>query len=86
VSIIIHRCLICSHPDIFKRGKVCSHNQCREGQHQPKFGPSEVIPTFDGMGAPIASITPPGTRWVGQELCGCEGCRALYDSLSGVAA
>lgn len=87
MSMIVHRCTVCDHPDIFKRGNVCSHNQCKKGQHRPSYGPPEVIPTFDPLGAPIASITPPGSMWNGwQELCGCEACRVLYDSLSGVAA
>lgn len=86
MSLIIHRCTVCDHPDIFKRGNVCSHNQCKKGQHRPSFGPPEVIPSFDGMGALISTITPPGTSWTGQQTCGCEACRALYDSLNGVMA
>lgn len=83
MRLIIHRCA-CSHPDLFKKGKVCCAGKC--SCSAPRLGESEVIPSFDGMGAPVLTITTPGTRWEGNDTCACDSCVALYASLQGVSA
>jgi hypothetical protein len=83
VAPIVHRCTHeqCQHPDIFKRGEVCSYDQCRAGRHRAMPGDSEVIPTFDGFGMEITDITPPGTPWNGAVTCDCDNCQSLYAEL-----
>lgn len=54
-------------------------------------GPSELIQTYDGFGAPVSTVEQPGERSYifGHRTitpCGCDSCRALCDSLNGVAA
>lgn len=85
MALIAHRCRRCSHLDIFKRGESCCYDQCTHGRHAADLGEPEVITTFDGMGAPIAVITPPGSAWNNASLCDCDSCRALYEQQGGVA-
>jgi hypothetical protein len=90
MSLIIHRCE-CSHPDYYHRGDLCSHGQCK--CPRLRLDPqSEVIPTWSTETSELVeSITEPGTKWnAGRganaaDMCGCEACRALYNSLGGAA-
>lgn len=87
MSLIVHRCIPCGHPDIFHRNGECSYAQCHvgpRGRHEPQWGSPEVLPTWrNGDGAPVDELVEPGStfRGFGQvpvELCGCDSCAAIY--------
>lgn len=90
MSLIIHRCTKCEHPDIFHnpRDNSCSHNQCRHGRHVPDWAEPEVLPTWrSDTGEPVEVVVEPGSTFRGfglvpQELCGCDDCRALWRSVA----
>lgn len=89
MSLIVHRCTECGHPDIFHRGNECSYAQChvgRMGRHEPQWGEPEVLPTWRAeTGELVEQLAEPGSVFRGfglvpEELCGCEECRALWRS------
>lgn len=93
MSLIIHRCAVCGHPDIFHdtHGRGCCWTQCRIGPHTPLPQPSELLRTYTPDGDAVARVEPPGSAFGGfgrgtVDLCGCPGCEALYASLAGDAA
>jgi hypothetical protein len=78
MSIIIHRCTTCTHLAMFHDGATCLHCPCRTGAVP---GESEVMPTWDDMGAPVSTVSEPGTRWSQIPLCNCDDCNNLYREL-----
>jgi hypothetical protein len=67
----------------------CAHGYC--AAHDPVYGPSEILPTYDTHGKRVAAIASPGTafRAFGKgvvDLCGCHTCHALYTSTRDGAA
>jgi hypothetical protein len=88
VSMIIHRCTTCQHPDQFHASTEldntmgCSHGWCDTPRHV--LGPPEVIPTWGPDSQPQENVIPPGTRLQGypHTTCDCTPCRELYDSLA----
>lgn len=92
MSLIIHRCTICGHPDHWHgTDHTCCYGHCRFGRHDVRTGPSEAFTTYTPDGVTVARIEQPGTafRAFGRgaiDLCGCPSCRALYASLAGDAA
>jgi hypothetical protein len=82
MSLIVHRC-DCGHVDIFHTGPQCCAGRCRAGTHNPKYGPPEVIPTWNqATGKRVEEIAEPGTKHAGfgipLQLCGCDACREVY--------
>ena len=46
-----------------------------------------MLPTWDGRGKPVTTITEPGTRWChGLTLCQCPLCEAEHSQRDGAAA
>jgi hypothetical protein len=94
MSLIIHRCAVCAHPDIYHdgdRARSCCWTQCHIGPHVMLPAPSELLTTYTPDGAAVARIEPPGTAFRGfgrgtVDLCGCANCEALYASVTGGAA
>lgn len=84
MSLIIHRCIVCEHPDIFHRGTDCSYSQCHMGRHKPQWGEPEILPTWkQETGEPVELIAEPGSIFRGfglmpADLCGCDACVALW--------
>lgn len=86
MSILIHRCE-CGHPDIFHGGTRDNSCEMACGCPRPDVAEQpEVLPTWDGLGNPVTTITKRGTRWSGITTCDCPQCKAQYDELNGVAA
>lgn len=93
MSLIIHRCDLCQHPDIWhdRLGDTCCFGQCRYGRHHLVAGPPEKLTTYTPDGAAVTRIEQPGNAFAGfgrgtVPLCGCVLCRSLYGSLVGDAA
>ncbi len=88
MSMIIHWCTTCRHPDQFHAStevdntEGCGHGSCTVPKHV--FGPPELIPTWGADGQPQENVIPPGTRLVGypHKTCDCTPCRELYDQLA----
>jgi hypothetical protein len=88
MSMIIHRCTVCQHPDQFhsstddENHQGCSYGACSAPKHT--FGPSEVIPTWGPDGALQEAVIQPGSRVQGYQhrMCDCTPCRELYDQLA----
>lgn len=92
MSLIIHRCTACEHPDLFHNDTTdgnhesCSYGGCSARKHE--FGPPEVIPSWSsdikGRSELIEEIAEPGTGIQGypRKTCDCTPCRELYDRLS----
>ena len=90
MSLIIHRCQECEHPDIFHNGSNCCAGHCR--LHVPVYREPEVMQTKLMHGkAVVEEIAQPGTKFTGfgalpLDLCGCDQCVALYNELTGASA
>lgn len=88
MSMIIHRCTTCQHPDQFHNStdngnhEGCSYGACEARKHE--FGPPEVIPAWKPDGTPDETVIPPGTRIQGYPMptCDCTPCRELYDRVA----
>lgn len=91
MSLIIHRCINCHHPNQFHLSvdddniSACSHDWCDTKMH--RFGPPEVIPTWGPDSALQEHVIRPGSRVQGypHKTCDCTACRDLYDLLSHAA-
>lgn len=89
MSLIIHRCTVCAHPDIWHEpDNTCSWGHCWKARHILTPGPSETLTTYTLNGATVTDIATPGTRFAGfgrgtVALCGCAHCRALHAALTG---
>jgi len=94
MSLIIHRCTTCQHPDIWHGAHhehICCFGHCRYGRHDAIPGPSERLGTYTPDGRAVTRLEPPGTRFAGfgrgtVNLCGCSQCWTLYARLAGDAA
>jgi hypothetical protein len=86
MSLIIHRCQRCTHPDFFHvAAQECSWGHCRAGRHAFLPGPSETMPTYDHAGKVTTTTVVPGSVYTGFgrgriDTCGCGECLALYAS------
>jgi hypothetical protein len=89
MSLLIHRCTHCGHPDYFHKGSVgnCSYGGCEKHCARPQLDPEpEVIPTFKWDGrrsVEVLEITPPGSGWgpanMPVKLCSCDRCWEVYN-------
>lgn len=93
MSLIIHRCVVCAHPDHWHDDTTdrCCWGHCQTGRHWLSPGPSEVLTTYTPHGDTVTRMEPPGSAFPGfgrgvVRLCGCTRCHALYASLTGDAA
>lgn len=87
MSILIHRCK-CGHPDIYHGGTRDRACEMACSCKAPNLdGDPELIPTWDGLGKPVTTITPPGTRYAGtsSKLCDCPLCEVGHSQLDGAA-
>jgi len=88
MSMIIHRCTTCQHPDQFHQSTEdgnhdgCCYSLCEALRHT--FGPPELIPTWGADSQPQEDVIPPGTRVRGypHKTCDCTPCREFYDQLA----
>jgi hypothetical protein len=87
VAILIHRCK-CGHPDIYHGGTRDRACEMACGCQRADLAPEpELLPTWDGRGKPVTTITEPGTRWChGLTLCQCPLCEAEHSQLDGAVA
>lgn len=87
MSILIHRCK-CGHPDIYHGGTRDRACEMACGCRRPDIAPEpELMPTWDGLGKPVTTITTPGTRWAGSggQTCDCPLCEVEHSQLDGAA-
>lgn len=85
MSLIMHRCTACRHPDFFHDTAIgdCSYGHCSAGRHTFTPGPSETMVTYTPAGEFVRQCTPPGTRHTafgrgGFDTCSCRQCWRLY--------
>lgn len=85
MSFITHLCTQCGHPDIRRTGfGGAAPGRCACGCNCTP-GEPEVRPSFDLAGRPVERVNPPGKKLGGdngQPVCGCPGCKALYEQLA----
>lgn len=91
MSVVIHRCKTCQHPDYYHNlgSRECSYNWCGQARHTFAPGPSEVIPTFDKRGQVQPVMHAPGTvmhQWGygARPLCDCDSCVLLAERTAAV--
>lgn len=91
MTLIIHRCTVCAHPDLFHgTGNRCSHGTCGHGRHPLTPGPSEPLMTYGPTGAVITTLVQPGRRFTGFgrapiTTCSCADCWDVYRSITGTS-
>jgi hypothetical protein len=91
MSVIVHRCSVCGHPDYWARGgtipagrrvdgKAVGADQIRRCCTRATFGDPEIAPTWDADGQLETALIAPGEPAPGgARACACDDCRALYE-------
>lgn len=90
MSMIIHRCTSCTHPEEWHSSADCMFGFCRCSKVDP--GEPEVIPTFYvGSQDQVPTLHAPGSMPFGERYhpgtrtCACDACQQEYARLGGVA-
>lgn len=89
MSLIMHRCTDCGHPDYRRPVEGAGRRAVCDGSCSCRCTPGapELAPTFDLAGQRVERVIKPGDKlYAGLTMCGCKACKALYAELTGAAA
>lgn len=94
MSLLVHRCTRCQHPDVwgFSYHGECSYGGCRTCSHgrcTPDPEPVVLLTRHAATGEPNDVLVTPGGRWKtggnGIKTCDCGRCRQVFAEREGSA-